>query len=70
MKAEHKKLVAQATAARKAIKEKMLDMVELENDLATAGVSLAEMREGLSQIEAKAAASGLSVSDLHAAVKL
>lgn len=70
MKAVHKNLVAQATAARKAIRDKMLDMVDMEQDLSKAAEDLEKMKADLSAIETEAASIGFAVSDLHAAVKL
>jgi predicted nucleic acid-binding Zn-ribbon protein len=70
MKAEHKKLVARATAARKAIKAKTLDITELEADAEKAKADLVELQTELSAIETEAAESGFAVSDMHAAVKL
>lgn len=70
MKAAHKKLVADATAARKAIRDKTLELADLNASAEEASSAIVSLQADLSAIETEAASIGFAVSDLHAAVKL
>jgi uncharacterized coiled-coil DUF342 family protein len=69
MKAEHKKLVAKAAEARKAIATERAKADKLQTQLDTVNEEIVKLSSELSEIEQDAADSGLAVSDLHTAVK-
>lgn len=70
MKKAHKALVDRATKLRKSIRDKTLDAAEHQAAADTALEEVTALQSDLSQVEAEAAADGLSTSELHAAVKL
>lgn len=70
MKKAHKALVDRATKLRKSIRDKTLDAAELQAAADTALEEVKALQSDLSQVEAEAAADGLSVADLHDAVEL
>ena len=70
MKKAHKALVDRATKLRKSIRDKTLDAAEHQAAADTALEEVTSLQSDLSQVEAEAAADGLSTRELHDAVKL
>lgn len=69
MKAAHKALVNKAAPVRKAIAAEMAKIEKLLAEVDAGNERLAANLSELSVIEQEAADSGLSTSDLHAAIK-
>lgn len=69
MKAAHKALVTKASAARKAIDAEQAKAAKLQAQLDAVNEEIVNLSSELSEIEQDAADSGLSVADLHTAVK-
>lgn len=64
----HTTIISKAMKARKAIADKVLDISELQSDLACAEEILTDLKADLAEIETEAADAGLSVAELHDAV--
>lgn len=68
MKKAHKAFVTEATEIRRDIKAEILKAADLELEIQSSKTRIREMESVLSEVEAEAAASGLSSVDLRAAV--